>query len=536
MSSIKLLSRFTLRIKIIFFTTVMVMVLLMIIGAFSLWYIDNSIHTVLGKNAMNVAKTVSLIRDIQLHVGESRGEWVIQPLVEDIRRATSAEYIVVMDMQGIRYAHPTFNKIGKLFLGGDERQAFMGKSYIEKGTGSQGPSIKAFVPIFRDGKQVGVVVVSMRYPHFTKFLTEIESGFYYVLFIGLVLTILGAMLLARNIKNQIMGLEPEEIAKLLKERHIILQTVKEGIIAVDQECKITMLNGEGRNILKIHEDVIGKDIREIIHNSHMPEVMESGIPEQDREHVLDNHRAIVANTVPINIKGEVVGAVASFRDLTEVRNLAEQLTGVKRFIDALRAQNHEFLNKLHTIYGLLQLKSYDEAIKYIDDLSEVQEEMLGFLTKNIKEDTISGLLLAKYNKMQEMKIVFTMDPSSRLKHIETIDTNMLVTIIGNLLENAIDAVDGLEMDKRRVSLTLHEEDDELEIIVTDTGEGIPEEIQDKVFDFGFTTKIGENKGVGLALVKQVIDSLDGTIIIESQKEIGTEVIVNIPKKLKVVSQ
>ncbi|MTI56765.1 ATP-binding protein [Geosporobacter ferrireducens] len=536
MSPIKRYGKATLRIKIIVFTTLTVMVLLAGIGTFSLWYIDNSIHNVLGKNAMNVAKTVSLIRDIQIHVGQARGEWVIQPLVEEIRRATSAEYIVVMDMQGIRYAHPAFSKIGKIFLGGDEKQAFLGKSYISKGEGSTGPSIKAYAPIFRDGQQVGVVVVSMLYPHFTKFLTEIESGFYYILLGGFVLTIFGAAMLAKNIKNQIMGLEPEEIAKLLKERHIILQTVKEGIIAVDNQYRITMINGEGKKILKLTEDVIGRDIREIVHNSHMPEVIVSGIPEHDREHILDNHRAIVANTLPINIKGEVVGAVSSFRDLTELRGLAEQLTGVKRFIDALRAQNHEFLNKLHTIYGLLQLKSYDEAIKYIDSISEIQEEMLGFLAKNIKDDAISGLLLAKYNKMQELKIDFTMDPSSKLSRTEALDTNMLVTIIGNLLENAIDAVSGMEKGKRKVSLTLNDEEEELEIIVTDTGEGIDDIHLSKIFEFGFTTKVGENKGVGLALVKQILDSLEGTIWIDSQTDVGTEAIISIPKKYKVVSQ
>lgn len=534
MSAIKRYTKVTLRIKIIVFTTLTVMVLLTVIGAFSLWYIDNSIHNVLGKSAMNVAKTVSLIRDIQIHVGQVRGEWVIQPLVEDIRRATSAEYIVVMDMQGIRYAHPAFSKIGKISLGGDEKQAFLGKSYITKGESGTGPCINAYAPIFRDGQQVGVVVVSMLYPHFTKFLTEVESGFYYILLGGFVLTIFGSAMLAKNIKNQIMGLEPEEIAKLLKERHIILQTVKEGIIAVDNQYRITMINGEGKNILKVTEDAIGRDIREIVHNSHMPEVIVSGIPEHNREHILDNHRAIVANTLPINIKGEVVGAVSSFRDLTELRSLAEQLTGVERFIDALRAQNHEFLNKLHTIYGLLQLKSYDEAIKYIDSISEIQEEMLGFLAKNIKDDAISGLLLAKYNKMQELKIDFTIDPSSKLNRTDLLDTNMLVTIIGNLLENAIDAVSGMEKGRRKVNLTLNDGEEELEIIVTDTGEGIDDAHLNKVFDFGFTTKIGENKGVGLALVKQILDSLEGNICIDSQIDVGTELIVNIPKKYKVV--
>lgn len=526
----------TLKVKIIIFTTIMVTVLISILEAFSLWYINNSIETVLGRSAMEVAQRVALRRDVQIYVGKPRGEYVIQLIAEDIRRASNAEAIVVMDMNGIQYAHSAFNRIGRRYIHANNSAAFEGESYIAKTSGKSGKYIQAFAPIYNDGKQVGVVLVNMTLPHITKFLTEVKSGFYSIVALSIVLTIIGATLLAKNIKRQIFGLEPSEIAKLLKERHVILQTVKEGILAVDSEYKITMLNGEGKRILGLKEDVIGKDIRDIIKNSHMPEIIETGIPEYDREHILNN-RAIVANTLPINVGGQAVGAVSSFRDLTEVKNLAEQLTGVKRFIDALRAQNHEFLNKMHTISGLLQLKCYDEAMKYIDDISNVHEEMLGFLTKNIRNPSLSGLLLAKYNKMQEMKIKFLIDPSSRLENMgDTMDTNILLTIIGNLIENAIDAVSGLEMERRNVYLTINEENEELEIIVTDTGEGIAEENLEKIFEFGFTTKKGENKGVGLALVKQILEGIDGKIHVESQIDIGTEIIINIPKKGSVMGK
>ena len=479
---------------------------------------------------MEVAQTMALRRAVQLDLGEPKGAQTIALIAEATRRSANAEYIVVMDMNGIQYAYSAFYKIGNRYYDAGNSKAFQGKSYITREVGTHGKSAKAFAPIYRDGKQVGIVIVGMMFPHITKFLTEFESGFYYISAGGLLITILGATYLARNIKKQILGLEPEEIAKLLKERDIIMQTVKEGILAVDKNYKITMINGEGKKILGIHGDVIGRDIRDIVLNTHMPEIIESGIPEYDGEHVVDNRKAIVANTLPINIRGEVVGAVSSFRDLTEVRSLAEQLTGVTKFIDALRAQNHEFLNKMHTISGLLQLKCYDEALTYIDDISDVHEEMLGFLIKNIRDATISGLLLAKYNKMQELKIRFTMDPSSTLNNLEdNMNGNILVTIIGNLLENAIDAVWGLEAERRNISLTLIDAEEYLEIIVTDTGEGISEANYENIFKFGFSTKEGENKGVGLALVKEYVDDLKGTIEVESQENYGTEVIINIPR-------
>ncbi|MFZ5969152.1 MAG: ATP-binding protein [Bacillota bacterium] len=522
--------KLTLKTKIIIYTTLIVSLLMTILGGFGILYIDNSIQNMLGKNVINIAKVVALNREIQVNMVKPRGNWIIQPLIEDIRRATNAECIQIFDMEEQPYARSVLDKRNRIFLYQDEKKAFLGKVMLKKIIDPKGNSIRALAPIFKDGKQVGVVVVSILYPQLTKFLTEFESGFYALVMGGFLLTILSATLLANNIKSRILGLEPEEIAKLLKERHIIIQTVKEGILAVDREYKITMINGEGKRIMGVGDEIIGKDIREIVNNSHMAEVMESGIPEVDSEHILDNNRAIVANTLPINVGGEIMGAVSSFRDLTDVKNLAEQLTGVRKYIDALRSQNHEFLNKMHTISGLLQLKCYDEAMKYIDDISDVHEEMLGFLTKNFKEPMVSGLLLAKYNRMQELKIKFSIDPSSRLGYTESwLDTNILVTIIGNLLENAMDAVSELEQSKRHISLTITDEEDGLEIIVTDTGIGIAEENLDKIFRFGFTTKLGENKGVGLALIKEIIDSLKGNIEIESQENEGTEVIVFIPK-------
>ncbi|MFT9495239.1 ATP-binding protein [Anaerosolibacter sp.] len=519
----------SLKVKMIVFTTVMVAVLISIIGGFSLWYINNSIENTLAKNSMEVAQKVVLNRDIQVNIGKPRGEYRTQLIVEDIRRASNAAAIAVMDVNGIQYAYSAFNKIGGKDINGNSSMAYDGKTYISKSTKGQERYVQAHMPIYRDGKQVGIVLVSMAMPNITKFFTEVESGFYFILTFSILLTIMGATMLAQNIKRQISGLEPLEISRLLKERYVILQTVKEGILAVDSEYKITLINGEGKRILGLKEDVIGRDIREIIKHSHMPEIIEKGIPEYDREHILNN-RAIVANTLPINIGGEAIGAVSSFRDLTEVKNLAEQMTGVRRFIDALRAQNHEFLNKMHTISGLLQLKCYDEAMKYIDDISSLHEETLGFLTKHIKNPSLSGLLLAKYNKMEEMKIKFSIDPCSRVAQGDEIDTEVLLTVIGNLIENAIDAVSGLDRERKNVYLTINDGSEELEIIVTDTGEGIPEENLEKIFEFGFSTKEGANKGVGLALIRQILEGVGGTIHVESQMDVGTEMIVIIPKK------
>jgi two-component system sensor histidine kinase DctS len=395
-----------------------------------------------------------------------------------------------------------------------------------------GPSIRAFVPVkVNEGtRQVGVVVVGILTPSISFLLRNIQTELYYSLGIGLLVGLLGSLYLAKKIKSGMFSLEPEEIARLLEERVAIFQAMSEGIVAIDRNSCITVANKEVQNILgKDDKEIIGKKIIEILPNSRLPEVLRTG-EAQINSHMYINDTAVLVNRVPIRFKDEIIGAVATFQDKTEANRLAEELTGVKAFIEALRVQNHEHMNKMHTIAGLIQLEKYERALDYIYDLTEEQQEITGLLTKNIFDHSIAGLLLGKYTRAKELKAELIIDHKTRLRELPScLESGDLVIIVGNLIENALDAVRLVEPERRRVYFSMYDQRDSLSITVRDTGPGIPEEKQDFIFKQGYSTKGSANRGLGLYLVKRYVYLAGGVITFRNIAEGGVEFNIYIPK-------
>ncbi|KKM08967.1 histidine kinase [Clostridiales bacterium PH28_bin88] len=484
----------------------------------------------IGSRALAIARTLAQMESIQNAVGKPGGAEVIQPIAEKIRLATNVEYIVVFDMQKIRYSHPVQKYIGQTFVGGDEDRALANHEYISRAEGVLGPSVRAFVPIKTDEgtKQVGVVVVGVLTPTFTRLLHEIRFRLYLSLVAGLAVGFVGSVVLARNIKRAMFDMEPVEIARLLEERVAVFHSIGEGIIAIDHENRVTIINDEAKRIMGIEEEVVGRPIQEVIPDSHLPYIVATGVSEYDRERLL-NRTTILANRFPIRVKGEIVGAVATFRDKTEVAKLAEELTGVKKFIEALRVQNHEHMNKLHTIAGLIQLKKYQEAVDYIFAVTEEQEELTQFLTERIRDYRVAGILLGKYSRAKELHMELEIARESSLRRLPRgLDSSAMVIIIGNLLENAMEAVQGLPPGRRKVRCSLKESPGCLHLLVEDQGLGIPESIQETVFQKGFSTKGRTGRGFGLALVKEYVELAGGCISIRSRQGEGTRVEIDLP--------
>ncbi|QIB27951.1 2-hydroxycarboxylate transporter family protein [Caloranaerobacter azorensis] len=207
----------------------------------------------------------------------------------------------------------------------------------------------------------------------------------FLAYTGILAGIIAAFLLANNIKKTLMGLEPNEIIKLYNEKVGMLDAIHEGIIAIDKDCKITLVNDSALDILQIKdkykpEEIIGKPVTDIFHTSRLPKVLETGIAEYDKEQRI-NDTIIVTNRVPIKDNGKIVGAIATFRDKTKITRLAEEVTGVKQIVQALRANTHEFLNKLHVILGLLHLGEIEEAKKYIVNITESQQQIISMIIK-----------------------------------------------------------------------------------------------------------------------------------------------------------
>ncbi|MEN2453922.1 ATP-binding protein, partial [Bacillus sp. JR_15] len=244
-----------------------------------------------------------------------------------------------------------------------------------------------------------------------------------------------------------------------------------------------------------------------------------------------NGLELVFNEVPIHLKkGNIVGAIATFRDKTEVKHLAEQLSGVKMYANALRAQSHEFMNKLHVILGLVKLKNYDELGNYIKDIAIYQQSEASGIINHIKNSVLAGFLLGKQSYIREQGASLEVHCSTRIP--DTANTAVihdLITVIGNLLNNALDAVSATE--KKNISISFRHHDGQLDIEVTDTGVGISKEEQQKMFDQGFSTK-GPNRGFGLYFVEQSLENLNGHIVVTSEKNEGTTFSLRIPYEPK----
>lgn len=453
----------------------------------------------------------------------------IQTYTNRILKNTGVQFIVVMDMNGIRKSHPNPQKIGHHFIGGDEGPALKGKEHVSLAEGTLGISMRVFVPVFSEtGEQLGAVAVGISADNVKERVKESRHIIYIGVGVGVLVGMIGAILLARHIKKSLFGLEPHRIAKILEERNTMLQSVKEGIIAVDKEANVTLINNEAKRLFKksgLEEDFIGKDVELYMPNSRIKEVLQTGEVQLNEEQNIYGI-TIVTNRVPLYVKGEIVGAIATFRDKTEIRKLAEELTGIRLYAEALRAQSHEFMNKMHVVLGLTHMKQYEELQKYISGMVSEHQYEIGGIMKRIKSPVFAGFLLGKLSYAREKNIKLIISEDSYMPEIEDESiTHELITIVGNLIDNALEAVENCE--KKQVEVKI-QYGDTLIITVQDTGKGIQEEEIGALFTKGYSTK-GDNRGYGLYLVTESIQRINGEIHVYSLVGKGTTITIEIPK-------
>jgi len=511
-------------------------VIILIGGIFELTFkniMESNLKHEKGTKALSVAQSISNMPDIQKAFSSRNPSAIIQPIAEKIRKQVGAEFIVIGNRQEIRYSHPDPNRLGQKMVGGDNERVFKGESVISESIGTLGPSLRGKAPIISDGKVIGVVSVGYLQTDIEKEVAKIRRKIFITTMIILLGGLLAALLISLNIKRAIFGLEPKEIAWMYQEKHAILESIHEGIIAIDTNGRITVVNETAHKILNVPSDVLlrGKKIEDVIENTYLYEVVRTGLAEYDREFTIFGEIFLV-NRIPIfNKKDEVIGAVASFRNKSELSNLIQELSHVKAYAEGLRAQTHEYSNRLYTLLGLIQLGSYKEAIDFISREVDVAQGFISFLMKEIPDPIIAGFILGKVSLASELKIYLTIERDSSFRDLpEEISRDTLVTIIGNLVNNAFDAVRENGKVEKRVSLFLTDLGKDLIIEIEDNGKGINNSIGEKIFQNGFSTKNRQsNSGIGLSLVKEAIAGLGGYITFSSNEGEGTIFTVVIPK-------
>lgn len=484
------------------------------------------------QRAMLIARTVSNMPELSTHLNNTdvkEAATSINTLVEGIRIINKAEYIVVMNMDRVRLSHPARQEIGQRSESKDLNAAFSEHYYISKAQGEGGKVIRAFAPVIDDTKkQVGVVIVGYPMPTFMKMVESYAREILITVLMSLIFSIWGAYTLGKHIKRQMFGLEPHEIAKMYVERTETFNAMHEGIIAVDKNMNITIFNEKAGDILGVGtktEDYLDKKIYEVLPDTRLPEIVETGTPIYNQELYINRH-SILSNRVPINVNGEIVGAVAMFKDLTAVKKLAEEVTGVKAFVRALRVQTHEHKNKLHTIAGLLQLGHTKQALEYVTSVTENEASLTKFLNECFHNENISGLLLSKVGYGKELGIQVEIDQNSHFKRFPPLlDHHDFVVLLGNLIENAFEALNVLSKEDKYVSISVDEHDGVLAIGVTDNGIGMTEEVKNRMFENGFSTKASENRGIGLHLIHEIVRKGHGEIEVTSEFMEGTSFLI-----------
>lgn len=490
-------------------------VLLLVLTVFSYIIVKIEFEEI-GERALSLAKTVAKIPEIALALEkEPNPSPIIQPLTEKIRVETGAEYIVVGGMNLISYGESGPENSSEKIL--EDHRILIGEYSVTQSVGVIGLSVRGKAPIYgEDHGQRGVVLVGFLVDDIWKRIFSYLIIIAGIGFVGLAIGNFGAHILSGHIKKQIFNMEPFEIAFLTQQLSSILESIREGVLAVDNEGKITTCNIEAKRLLKLDasDNILGEPVLNIITNSRLPEVLKSGIGNFDQPMIVGDS-LVVVNRLPVILQGKVIGAVSTFRDKMQLDKIDQRLADVERYVEALRSQRHEFMNKLHTISGLLTMEEYNLARELIDEFNNEQQQVLEFFLANIRDPAVVGILLGKIHRAKELGVKLLIDTDSCLQG-QCSHRDLVLTILGNAIENSFEALLDWK-DKTRspvITVYINDESEHLIIKVTDSGPGIKPEIKERIFENEVSSK-GDDRGFGLYLLAGRVAYIGGTLTIES---------------------
>ncbi|RSN85327.1 histidine kinase [Streptomyces sp. WAC 05379] len=450
----------------------------------------------------------------------------VQQEAERIRTATKAEYIVVMDRRGVRWSHPTPSEIGRL-VSTDPGQALAGHDVMQIDSGTLGRTARGKVPLRDgDGKIVGAVSVGIAYDSVRARLLHAIPGLFAYAGGALAVGALAAWLISRRVQRQTRDLAFSDISALLAEREAMLHGIREGVVALDRGGRIRLLNDEARRLLGIGDEAVGRSLDEALGEGRTADVLAGRVTGTDLLTVR-GQRVLVANRMPTDDGG----AVATLRDRTELEQLGRELDSTRGLIDALRAQDHEHANRMHTVLGLLELEMYDDAVEFVGEVVGDHRATAEQVAEKIQDPLLAALLVGKATVAAERGVALSLADRTGLPD-RLIDPRGLVTIVGNLVDNALDATAGTP--HARVEVELQAEGRTATLRVRDTGPGIPEEQRELIFTEGWSTKqrpAHRERGIGLPLVRRLAERQGGSATVGEAAGGGAEFTVVLPEAL-----
>jgi len=469
-----------------------------------------------GQRVLAVATTLAALPEVRAAVeGDGAARVALQQRALDVQRANDLTFVVVADREQRRLTHPNPALIGQR-LSTDASDALSGRAVVTTERGTLGRSVRAKVPVRgADGDVVGVVSVGSLEDRVGAQVVAALPRLAAYLLGALALGAAGSVLLARRLKRQTYGLEPAEIGRLLEQREATLHGIREGLVVVDRRGQVSLVNDEARRLLDVPADVVGRPVSELDLPPRLRDVL-SGTTSGEDEIVLRAGRLLVLNRKPLEVRGTSIGAVVTLRDRTELDQLTRELDGARSVTDALRAQAHEFSNRMHTVAGLLELGHADEALRFISGASERRDALAARLEAQVGEPAVAALLLAKAASAGERGVELRTADRTDLPRGSGADPEALVTVVGNLVDNAVEVLGGTG---GWVEVALTTGPDGVLVEVSDSGPGIAADLVDEVFQHGFTTKVARSggvRGLGLALTRQACVTRGGWVEVRNE--------------------
>lgn len=446
---------------------------------------------------------------------------MVEYLDDLVRNTADLDVITIADKDSIRLYHVVHDRIGQPFVGDDQFRALAGESYLSDAVGTMGLQRRAFSPIRDDeGNILGFVMAGTTIDRIKDMRSSITMSYRRLTIVMGVVTVLAAGLLTLLVRWILHGFSPEGLVHTYLTQNDILDNLDQGLVAVDDRGRILMVNPAAERMLGASGDELeGRELDGLLRTEDQKTLLTP-----TRDAVTTSQPNILSRCIPVRREGKHTGgATLILTDKTEAVRQAEQLTGTRHIISALRASTHEFMNKLQVISGLIQMGRQEEALSYIGAISATQAKSAGPILQHIKNSNVAALLLGKLNNLRELGIEFTLLPNSVLpEHSAYLSTRDLVTVLGNLLENAMEAVNLKRTPgPRNVVLQITEDDLGLMLMVSDTGSGIAEDDLQRIYTQGFSTKAPEGRGMGMTLVREVVYRRGGSIEVDTEQDNGT---------------
>lgn len=451
--------------------------------------------------AVAVATTISDTPGVAAALRSADPTASLQPYAQRLHADVGVDFVVVMSLDRVRYTHPNPGRIGERFLG-DVGDAPFGWTFTQEYAGTLGPSVRAVAPVRADGRVIALVSVGITIEHLSDEVWRRAVAIVGVGALVLAAGLAGTLAVGRRLRRATRGLSEAQLARIHDYHHAVLHAVREGLILLDRDHRVRLVNDEARRLLDLPERVEGRDVTDL---GLPPALAAAAVADdvQTDDVYLSGGNVLVVSSRPARFEGSVVGTVVTLRDRTELQAVSGELDVVRRLTAALRAQNHESANRLHTVVSLVELGRPQEAVEIATEELQVAQLLTDQVVEAVDDPVLSALLLGKTAEAAERGIVVTVAGSVTPDRLP-IPARDLVTVAGNLVDNALDAVG--ERPEGRVDIAVEWSNAGFALAVDDSGPGIPPDDVQHALRRGWSTKAGPpgSRGIGLALVAQTM--------------------------------